>query len=414
MLFVSSAAPPKGSPESLQVGKYLKYLIGHPLNIHLVTEKLPKRNFGWRTKEVKYTGVLDLLAQIIKVPVYYHRYFHALVNRISPRVLPRLDNEFMFTFGTRRVQAELAELPDIIYSRSTPFSSAALALKLKKKYRVPWVMHLSDPWVMSPFFSEKGSVLKYHQNMEEECFKHADKITLTSAEQIKVYKERYPGYQSKFQWFPNVFDDEEVVTGQPYLSSSISFLHTGNFYGPGRSPYPLLKALESISNDKPEFLNNVSFLFAGFHEPSIDKLLSSYKSVGVKHLGVHNLQEIYVLQKQSAVLMVIDWQLTRSQAMFLLSKTVDYMAARKPILAITTPGSTLYKLIQGVYGQCFAHDDIEGISNYIVNLINQLRNPATSQESYEVNQDYSAAYQAQRLYKLLAGTAKVNLKASSK
>ena len=411
VLFVSIAGPPKGSPESLQVSKCLKYLIGHQLNIYLVTEKLPKVNFGWRTLETKYQAILSQVTQVIKVPVYYHRYLHAVIRRLSHKILPRLDNEFLFTLATRRILKDLMKKPDIIYSRSTPFSSAALAMKLKRKYGVPWIMHLSDPWVLSPFFYHKGSVLKYHQKMERDCFKNADKITFTSQEQIGVYKQVYPEYQSKFMWFPNVFDESEIFTNPPLFSPNMSFLHTGNFYGPGRSPDSLLWALERISNHYPKLLKNISFLFTGYHEPSVDKLLKRFESIGVKHLGVLPLEEIYKLQRQSSVLIIIDWQLPKDQAMFLLSKTLDYLAARKPIIAITTSGSTLYKLIQGVYGQCFDHHDIEGIKKHIVSLIDGYRNNhSTFLNPYEVNMEYSAGYQAKRLFELMTETAKMNVK----
>lgn len=410
VLFVSIAAPPKGSPESLQVSKYLKYLIGHPLNIYLVTEKLPKENFGWRTVETKYLAILDKLTQTIKIPVYYHRFIYAIIRRLSSRISCILDNEFLFAGRTQKVIRELKKPPDIIYSRSTPFSSALLALKLKKKYTVPWIMHLSDPWVLSPFFNQKGTALKYNQRIEMTCFKNADKICFTSLDQVELYSKKYPEFENKFQWFPNVYDDDEVVTEAPSFSSSISFLHTGNFYGPGRSPDPLLEALKGISNHDPEYLKNVFFLFTGYHEPAIDKLLNRYESIGVKHLGVLPLEEIYELQRQSSVLVIIDWQLPKNQAMFLLSKTLDYMAACKPIMAITTPGSTVFKLIQGVYGQCFAHDDIEGIKKHMISLIKKYRNgDKIFLKPYEINKDYSAAYQAQRLFKLMAEMGKVSI-----
>jgi len=401
VLFVSIAGPPKGSPESLQVSKILKFLVNYPLNICLVTEKLPIRNFGWRTIEKKYKPVLGKLSQIINIPVYYNRYVHALITRISSLILPRLDNEFLFTKAAARVSRLVKQKPDIIYSRSTPFSSSVLALKLKRKYQIPWVMHLSDPWLSSPFMKSKGPNFRYHQKMERSCIQEADIITLTSHQQIEIYKNIYPEYQAKFQWSPNVYDDDEVLVDRPILSREMSFLHTGNFYGPGRSPEPILRAVGEIAKDSGSILDGVSFLFTGHQEPSMERLIKGYNKVGARHLGVLSLDDVYELQRKSSVLILIDWKLPRHQAMFLLSKSLDYMAARKPLMAITTPGSTMHNLIHGVYGECFSHDDIEGIKRYLISIIKRYKEKdELFKNPYEVDEEYSASISAKRLFHL--------------
>ena len=406
LLLVSIASPPKGSTESLQVSKYLKYLINHQLRIYLVTSKLPRSRYGWTTIENKYKDILNQIAQNIQVPVFHHRFIEAILRRVSFRLFLRPDNEFLFTFARKRVLKQLEQAPDVIYSRSTPFSSAILALKLKKHYRVPWIMHMSDPWSLSPLSGFKGAVLRYHQNLEQKCFKSADKITFTSKEQVAMYEDRYPEFRSKFMWFPNVFDDEEVVLNST-PTSTMSFLHSGNFYGPGRSPAPMLDAIKEIEQERADILEKVAFLFTGHQEPSIKQLLDEYQSVGVKHLGALPLEEVYELQRKSNVLVIFDWQLPKDQAVFFLSKTLDYIAAGKPIIAITTPGSSIYKIIQGTYGHCFAHDDIAGIKQHILNLVERYKNgDKVLIEPYKPDKTFSASYQANKLFELIANQKK--------
>jgi hypothetical protein len=107
-------------------------------------------------------------------------------------------------------------------------------------------------------------------------------------------------------------------------------------------------------------------------------------------------------QKKSQVLIIIDWELPPEQAVFLLSKAVDYMAARKPMLAITTRGSTIHKLIDGVYGRCFEHHDTSGIARYLKWLIDNFKQrDGQVYETYPVDRDYSASGNAQRLYDLI-------------
>ena len=401
VLFVSTAAPPKGSPESLQVGKYLKYLVGYPIDVYLVTEAVPKKQRGWSNMEKKYQSVLTSLKQVIEVPLY-RRQISALLRRVNTSVLPVTDDALLFTKATRKVRTNLVADPDIIYSRSTPFSSAVLAMKLKRIYQVPWIMHLSDPWVVSPFFKAGGTYENYHRKLEQQCFERADKISFTSRDQIALYENEYPRFKSKFIWFPNVFDDEEVAEESVISHGKIRFLHTGNFYGPGRSPEPFLRALENLYNSDKHCLDHVDCIFAGRHEKSVDEIFRKYKSIPVRHIGVLSQNEVLQLQRDSQVLIIIDWELPQEKAVFLLSKAVDYMAARKSMLAITTRESTIHKFVEGVYGRCFEHHDIEGIAGHIRYLIDDCgKNDKPVQVPYQVDMNYSASKNAQRLFELL-------------
>jgi glycosyltransferase involved in cell wall biosynthesis len=402
VLFVSVAAPPKGSPESLQVSKFLKYLNCLPADIHLVTERLPGKSKGWSTKETKYESLLGELAQVIEIPLFRHQ-FSAIFRRLNDNVLPILDEAFLFSMFTNKVIKSLSGIPDIIYSRSTPFSSALLASKLSKTLGVPWIMHLSDPWVLSPFFEGHGIKGAYHKKVEHKCFEQADMVTFTSVDQITMYESKYPQHKSKFRWFPNVFDDDEVVLEDiSTCDNGITFLHTGNFYGPGRSPLPILKAVDHLYRNEKAYLENVKFSFTGHMEPSLREIFRRYNTLPVEHIGVLTLDEVLHLQKNSQVLIIIDWALPKEKAVFLLSKAIDYIATGKPILAITTKGSTVYQLVEGVYGRCFEHDDLEGILGYLKYLIDGLRkNDQVVLKPYLADQKYSARNNASELFELM-------------
>ena len=338
VLFVSVAAPPKGSPESLQVSKFLKYLNCLPVEIHLVTERLPDKSKGWSTKETKYELLLGELAQVIEVPLFRYQ-FSAILRRLNDSVLPILDEAFLFSMFTNKVIKRLSGIPDIIYSRSTPFSSALLASKLSKSLKVPWIMHLSDPWVLSPFFEAHGIKGAYHQKVEHKCFEQADIVTFTSVDQITMYESKYPQYKSKFRWFPNVFDDDEVVLENVSPGDSdITFLHTGNFYGPGRSPLPILRAVDHLYRNERAYLENVKFSFTGHMEPYLSEIFRTYNNLPVEHIGVLTLDEVLHLQKKSQVLIIIDWALPKEKAVFLLSKAIDYNGYRKTNISHNNQG----------------------------------------------------------------------------
>ena len=148
VLFCSIAFPPKSDPECLQVAKYFKYLsqaTGYDFDV--VTSKdntlFMSVDEGLRSYDVGFVNK-------VKLPIYENKYLNFLIRKINHNRLLKPDSKFSFIKGFKKVIKNLSK-PDIIYSRSYPMSSAFLAEKLKDYYEVPWVMHLSDPWVGSPF-----------------------------------------------------------------------------------------------------------------------------------------------------------------------------------------------------------------------------------------------------------------------
>src|SRR5690606_19230405 len=100
---------------------------------------------------------------------------------IFKRWLNKPDTDFLFHWEGKIILKKISSKPNIIYSRSTPFSSAILGIKLKQKLSVPWVMHLSDPWSDSPYGNYKNT---YNIKAERQCFESADLISFTTAETL--------------------------------------------------------------------------------------------------------------------------------------------------------------------------------------------------------------------------------------
>ena len=402
VLIVSISAPPYATPESLQVSKYLKHLVGSNLKLSLVTAKISRQNMGWRKFDKKYLAVLDELAQVIKIPTYYSRIPTAAIRKLYPGWFQKPDGERRFISGWKKVIRLLRSKPDIIYSRSSPVSSTIMAMKLKEYYNVPWILHLSDPWALSPLFELTGSQRSYHIEMEKKCLSMANRICLTSKEQIRLYQQHYPHYKDKFIWFPNVYDDDDVTRIEPNYEDEMIFVHTGNFYGKWRNPAPLLNAIEAAYQENPRLLKRTKFLFAGFQNVATSKLMLEYKQYGVHYLGPLSAKECRQLQRKASVLLIVDLKLPSSAAVFFPSKTLDYLSTGNPILAITAPGSSLFNVVNNVYGHCFQHGDISGIKNHIIEMVSRYESrDIIFKSSYSIDETYSAKKNSQRLGKLM-------------
>ncbi len=409
ILIVSAAGPPKSSPESLQVSRYLKYLmLQETFSITLVTEKLPYKNFGWRTLEPEYEYLLQQVDQLIELPVYYHRWVHGLLKRINPGLFFRPDNESLFSRFPANVFRSLKIYPNVIYSRSTPFSSAVLAKKIRDRLGVPWLMHLSDPWVESPHFNPPKQYHNYHKALEFECFNKADLISFTTVETKKLYALKYPQFDSKYLVLPNVYDDDKMRVLLTPDTGPIRIVHTGNFYGQGRRPGLILKHLKHLEAQYPDLHRRLTVVFTGFLSEDAKAELKEFNCRSARYLGAIRLSEVLKLQHNADVLLLIDWELHPEKAVFQLSKSVDYLAAKRPILAITTKYSAIYKMVQGRYGVCFEHRDQLGLSSVLKDLAVNGRNAEIFSGLHDLGNQYSANKNASILSDILLSMASDN------
>jgi glycosyltransferase involved in cell wall biosynthesis len=361
ILFVSIAFPPKMDPECLQTAKYFKYLVKEQnLTIDVVTstdktlfmpidENLRKYANGYR--------------QIIKVPFFENKYINFLIRKINSSSLNYPDSKFRFYKKYKSVLKQLQNKPDIIYSRSFPISSTIMAYHLQKELQLPWVLHLSDPWTISPIH-HLGDAKEWNERMEKECFENATILSFTSQKTIELYSKKYPEYIDKMMLFPNVFDLEDKKDKEHKLHDKLKVVYTGGLVE-DRTPKYIFDAILKLQKEDPEIISDFEFIFAGALDRK-NRALFEQDISAVKHVGLLSFDEALKLQEEADVLLVIDTPFKNSKdAIFFPSKLLDYMLIQKRIIALTDKDSTTWDIVDGKLGNCFVHDDIDGITDIL-------------------------------------------------
>ncbi|QOI97188.1 MAG: hypothetical protein HRU69_06645 [Flammeovirgaceae bacterium] len=396
VLLISISAPPQNTPESLQVIKYANQLASR-CDLTLLTIKEAD---GWRKADVSLKDAIRP-ARIVRLPHYSSKVGRFLSGILNRNWLMKPDEDFMFPVQWKRAVKKIKHKPDILYSRSTPYSSALMGLKLKQYYKVPWVLHLSDPWLLSPLNSFTGELQAYHRQAELKCFESADVITLTSQEQLALYRKHYPRLAHKFHFYPNVYNDDEVTDNPITFNGRLTFLHTGNFYGEGRNPVFLLEAIQKVIQRDPTFVNDCEFVFIGRLNADVHAVFKKYNYPFVKVIEDYTFTQVVQSQRNAHILLLFDWKFRESSSVFFLSKILGYMTSQRPILAITGRNSTCWSVIEERYGRCFEHDNTAGIADYLLDALKSFR--TKNSNFFTVAQPdpaYSARNNADRLYAL--------------
>jgi glycosyltransferase involved in cell wall biosynthesis len=368
ILLISASAPPMNSPESIQVGRYLKYLAADN-EVTLVTSMI---SGGWEPADEMVKGYLNQLSKIIRLRSFPARGISVLKKFFPSLFFP--DDSAAFTWQTNRVLKRISNKQDIIYSRAAPFSSSLLAYKVSIELNIPWIMHLSDPWADSPFLKVSPSTQTRLQALEQKCIEHARFVTLTSNQTVSFYKKKYPQWGHKFKFLPNVFDEADLNNMPLDFTKKIQFVFTGRLYG-NRSVNKWIDSIEKAAERNPLLESSSEFLFAGFfHEESITRLKKSPLS-NVHYLGPLTLREASSLQHQGTVLIAIDALEENDERynLFFPSKLLDYLAARRKIIAITSQRSTTHEVIDGKHGWCFNQSNLAQLPDFINQVIENHR-----------------------------------------
>lgn len=402
VLFVSLAFPPKSDPEALQTSKYFHHLQKFKdLDIDVVTSALPTLNMPYDAGLEKYAKGIK---QLISIPLREHQLINSLIYRTGLYKWFFPDLKFTFHAQYKRVLRQLKEVPEVIYSRSDPQSSTIMAYKLQRQLKVPWIMHMSDPWADCPMHNRAGSYYKLHNKWERKCFTAATLVSVTSIPTLEFYKKKYPEFATKLVFFPNVFerDNKEGITKSDATDKKFRIVYTGGLSGK-RSPEFFLNPLSELLSENSDLGNKIEVVFAGDVDRENRAVFEKYSLPCVKWIGKISYSEALALQKNADLLMVIDNPITdASMSMFFPSKLLDYMVAGKRILAITTNGSATHLVMKDLKGDVCTHESKDKIKDAILNGYHAYcENNKEYLQNSEAPEKYEAAFNAARLHDLI-------------
>jgi len=248
-----------------------------------------------------------------------------------------------------------AHNPDMIVTFGSPMSDHLIGLELKKRVKVPWIAHFSDPWVDNPLKGYNSLQKKINFGLERKVIENADLVVFTSQETSELVMSKYSkDMASKSRVLPHAYEpklylDSGTNNGSaPQNDSSIVIRYLGDLYMQ-RTPAPLFRALKTVLSSDPGLLKDLRFEFVG---TSTDFKLSDIgydelpKGLVVFRSTVDYLSSLALMSSADGLL-VIDAPATKS--VFLPSKLIDYIGAARPVMGITPPG-TAAKLIAELGG----------------------------------------------------------------
>jgi hypothetical protein len=236
-----------------------------------------------------------------------------------------------------------------IYGRAMPGVSNIVGWHLARMTGRPFVAHFSDEWPPPYVLSNgRGWVAPYKWPLFrvwlDAILRDAGALTFTNPNQA----EDVLGRRGR-----RFLDKTFVVTHLPQFTSghqppqydTFHIVHTGNLY-PGRTSAALMQGLRLFLDRTPAARRVLRVSLAGAAYGDLPEWTERCRLAAVVWFaGRLSQAEVAALVNSASVLIAFDF--ARANSTTLLCKVPDYVNARRPILAITAPLSSMGRLFNG-------------------------------------------------------------------
>ena len=244
--------------------------------------------------------------------------------------------------GMRCVRKKRA---DVIYATGGPWSCLIAGALLRKKTGLPLIVDFRDPWISNPNFELRSEVVRpFEEKMEAWVLQVAD-VIITNTCELKqdLLKRHLFMYEKKVIAITNGF--ENYIKSGKGETDKFVLLHAGALYFK-RDPRPLLGAVKNLLDKAKIDFREVRLVLVGEIENKAQILHDFLKlrKVGeiVNIFPRVSQRKISDYMNEANVLLIIQpgfpLQIPR--------KLFDYLAYKKPILAITEKWSATAKIVE--------------------------------------------------------------------
>lgn len=259
------------------------------------------------------------------------------------------------------------ERPELIYVSMSPFESAKIAIHLSRKFGIPWIADLRDPWVLDEmrvypsFIHRKVALLRMHRALSSAAviimntpeatvsLKRSNRIflvkrvvTITNGFDCKDFEETISCNSKKFQI---------VHSGYLHTDFGITLRRKRSFHKIfggmltnidvlTRSHIYLMKAIEEWCRLYPDVSEHIEVVFIGaFTKRDYSVATRSNISNIVRFTGyLPHSESLRYIRGASLLFLPMHNLPENKKSTIIPGKTFEYMASGRPILAAVPDG----------------------------------------------------------------------------
>jgi hypothetical protein len=337
---VSHTFTPLFNAEAIQAARILGALrgMGHQVLVFTAADQ--------HVDDVRGDVAAGYDGRVVGVNGREFRFAMRVIRKIAPGFASMPDSNLLWYFSTRQTALAAAKKfePDVIYSRSQPFTSALVAASVSRRLDIPHVASFSDPWVNNPYATRGLISGRLNRALERSVVQSAAHLTTTTDWVKNDLTDRYgETVRGRISTLSHAFDPALFKQEKPVVRGQFTVAHIGNLYG-NRTAVPIVVAANKVA-DVGELPNAFKIRLVGVIDKKEAGMIEKVDSGGlVEMTGTVSYEQSVEEMMRADLLLSIDGPGDVSFP-FLPSKLIEYLGARKRILALTERGSPSYKLI---------------------------------------------------------------------
>jgi len=376
-LFISYYFPPLGFAGVQRSLKFAKYLPDYGYEVSVVAgsgAKMELPDDPSMMNEAKH-------ARVCQVELNTYEKYLAKVSALRPAKLIPFGSMHWWVRAAKRSceRAVIEEKPDLLYVTVSPFPAARVGAHISKKYNIPWVLDMRDPWALDPyyFYPTRLHHIMQMAEMERMC-ELADAVVMNTPNALDALARRFPRLaKRKLCYITNGWDKEDFC-GLDHVPAEaqgpLTIAHTGSFstdfaarvnpvnrkmlglggkklldylrYSPvssdilARSPFYLLQTIRQMIDEQLIAAGDIQLVFAGVEREDDKRLIQAYAlEKQVEYKGyLNHAQSIRVLLEADVLFLPLHKPENGEFPLIVPGKTYEYLAARRPILALLPKG----------------------------------------------------------------------------
>jgi glycosyltransferase involved in cell wall biosynthesis len=277
---------------------------------------------------------------------------------------------FALRQGKRLIRQERIQA---IYSTSAPYTDHLIGYLLKQHSGLPWIADFRDPWADNLALTFAS---RFHQrlvsDMERSIFHFADQIIVNTPSAWEFFCHKYPTVaHNRLVAITNGYDpvDFEQVSPEPPINpSQFRIVHVGSLYGQRRTARPFLKALRHVLDVGALSRKRIEVAFVGNAGREAKELTKILDLADVVCFVGYVPHEKSIASLLSASLLLLIPTSGPGSEIFLPAKIFEYLAARRPILALASRGAAADLVREAEAGVVVDPEVISAIADQIVML----------------------------------------------
>jgi len=292
-------------------------------------------------------------------------------------------------------------LPSLVFSTFPPLACFSVGATLARRFGVPWIADLRDPYVFSPQTVEGFIPQRAQRFLENYYLSLSDAIIVNTESSEQMYRDRYPKMAHRVCTIPNGFDPEDRLGACPIPPAANRTLrHVGVLYA-GRSPHAILASVTRLRDRGVALVNDLEVgLIGPCHVDEADsRFMASAAADGWLDLREHTVpkdEALRLIQESHGLLL-----LQNQSAVQIPGKLYEYIRIGRPILALSPRGSAVEWMLSqcGIpYVNIYPDDSPDAVDQKLLQFLEFPSTPVAASSWFQNR--FNAKAQTQQLAEL--------------